>query len=39
MAVKSPTRRLALGRKVDLNEAAGAADTASMCGHERRWLR
>ena len=26
-------------RDADLNEAAGAADTASMCSCERRWLR
>jgi len=28
-----------LVREADLNEAAGAADTASMCSRERRWLR
>jgi hypothetical protein len=28
-----------LVRNADLNEAAGAADTALMCSRERRWLR
>jgi hypothetical protein len=28
-----------LVRKGDLNEAAGAADTASMRGYEQQWLR
>ncbi|HEY1255549.1 MAG TPA: hypothetical protein VGF01_12280, partial [Terracidiphilus sp.] len=32
-------RRTHVVRQADLNEAAGAADTASMCRRERRWLR